>query len=370
MVWVGLKSLRKILNLTFSIKFQIFIKIKQYQNDKLKWSITMNKKLTSILITTACLAFGSANAEVIRIAHDNQLDTPLHKSLVKFKNELESQKNLDLSVEIYEGGQLGGVSEVTDMVQINNMQMTAAASVLMAPYIPEFNVLDLFFLFNDEAHAHRVLDSETGGKALLEAMSSRGFKGLGFGEVGFRHITSNLGPIDSEEVLSKVRLRSANNPMQIAAWRSVSATPIPLTWGEIYTSLQQNLINSQESAAFSVKSERFNEVQSNMTLSGHIYTNFVWFMNADFFNGLTTAQKNAIEEAASKAIAYQRDLAMKANNDVIGEMESLGVKVSSMPDSLKGVMAERMNSAISEEIRKRTGPELFDQVLDTVKRLK
>lgn len=329
----------------------------------------MNKKLTSVLIATTCWAFTAAHADVIRIAHDNQLDTPLHKSMVQFKNELEDQDDLGLSVEIYEGGQLGSVAEVTDMVQNNNMQMTAAASVLLAPYIPEFNVLDLFFLFDDEVHAHQVLDSETGGEALLDAMTSRGFKGLGFGEVGFRHMTSNLGAINSEEVLGNVRLRSANNPMQIAAWNAVEATPIPLAWGEIYTSLQQNLINSQESAAFSVKTERFYEVQSNMTLSGHIYTNFVWFMNADFFDGLSEAQQEAVESAAKRAIAYQRELAMEANNQVVGELESMGVEVSTMPDSLKAVMAERMNGAVREQLRERTGPELFDQVIETVERL-
>lgn len=330
----------------------------------------MNKILKPALIVITFLAFSESHAEVIRVAHDNQIDTPLHKSLVRFKNEIEGQGDLGLSVEIYEGGQLGGVSEVTNMVQANNMQMTAAASVLLAPYIPEFNVLDLFFLFDDEAHAHRVLDSDAGGGALLDAMESRGFKGLGFGEVGFRHMTSNFGPINSEEALGNVRLRSADNPMQISAWEAVGATPIPLAWGEIYTSLQQNLINSQESAAFSVKSERFYEVQSNMTLSSHIYTNFVWFMNADFFNGLSEAQQAAVEEAAKRAITYQRELAAEANTRVISELEELGVEVSTIPDSLKDFMANRMNGAIREQLRERTGPELFDQVVDTVKRLR
>lgn len=330
----------------------------------------MNKTITSIILATTCWAATAVHAQVIRIAHDNQLDTPLHKSLVQFKNELENQSDLGLQVEIYEGGQLGGVAEVTDMVQNNNMQMTAAASVLLAPYIPEFNVLDLFFLFDDEAHAHRVLDSDTGGMALLDAMAPRGFKGLGFGEVGFRHMTSNLGPINDEETLARVRLRSADNPMQIAAWRSVDATPIPLAWGEIYTSLQQNLINSQESAAFSVFSERFYEVQSHMTQSGHIYTNFVWFMNAGFFNRLSEAQQQAVLEAADRAIDYQRELALESNTNVVGQLEDLGVEVSVMPDSLKAVMAEKMNGAVRNQLRERTGPALFDQVIDTVERLR
>lgn len=330
----------------------------------------MKKILTSILVATACITSISAQSEVIRIAHDNQLDTPLHKSLVQFKTVLESQPNLDLQVEIFEAGQIGGVSEVTEMVLNGNIQMTAGASVLLAPYIPEFNVLDLFFLFDDEAHAHRVLDSKNGGQAILAAMKSKGFKGLGFGEVGFRHMTSNLGPISNKNTLGEVRLRSANNPMQIAAWKSVGATPIPLAWGEIYTSLQQNLINSQESAAFSVSSMRFNEVQDYMTISGHIYTNFVWFMNDDFFDDLNSDQKKAVLTASENAIDFQRKLAMEANTNVVDELKRSGMKVSVMPSSLTSIMATQMNGAIKDELRKRTGPALFDQVLETVERLR
>ncbi len=330
----------------------------------------MKKTLLSLIVATSFCASISAQAEVIRIAHDNQLDTPLHKSLVQFKNELESQPSLDLQVEIFESGQLGSVSEVTEMVQNGNIQMTAAASVLLAPYIPEFNVLDLFFLFDDENHAHKVLDSETGGQVLLDAMESKGFKGLGFGEVGFRHMTSNLGPISDENILGEVRLRSANNPMQITAWESVEATPIPLAWGEIYTSLQQNLINSQESAAFSVSSMRFNEVQNYLTLSGHIYTNFVWFMNDKMFKGLNSTQQEALIKSANKAIDYQRQLSMEANTNVVEELKESGMKVSVMPDSLKAVMAEKMNGAIKSKLRDRTGHALFDQVINTVENLR
>ena len=330
----------------------------------------MKKILTSIFVATACLASVSIQAEVIRIAHDNQVDTPLHQSLVQFKTALESQPSLDIQVEIFEAGQIGGVSEVTEMVLNGNIQMTAGASVLLSPYIPEFNVLDLFFLFDDEAHAHRVLDSKDGGQAILAAMKSKGFKGLGFGEVGFRHMTSNLGPISDKSTLENVRLRSANNPMQIAAWESVGATPIPLAWGEIYTSLQQNLINSQESAASSVSSMRFNEVQDYMTISGHIYTNFVWFMNDKFFNNLNKTQQKGVLKASEEAIDYQRKLAMEANTNVVDELKRTGMKVSVMPSSLTSIMAKQMNGAIKDDLRKRTGPELFDQVLDAVERLR
>lgn len=147
-------------------------------------------------ITALGLTLSSMNtfaSNVIRLAHDSQETSPVHKAMLHFEKELESRSNGELEVEIYPARQLGDVRETTELVQQGNLQMTFGASVLLSPYVPEFNVLDVFYLFEDEAQAHKALDSDKIGKPLLNSMESKGFHGLGFMEVGFpaSPITSN-----------------------------------------------------------------------------------------------------------------------------------------------------------------------------------
>ncbi|WP_258186373.1 TRAP transporter substrate-binding protein DctP [Vibrio sp. ZF 223] len=102
-------------------------------------------------ITALGLTLSSMNtfaSNVIRLAHDSQETSPVHKAMLHFEKELEARSNGELEVEIYPARQLGDVRETTELVQQGNLQMTFGASVLLSPYVPEFNVLDVFYLFD------------------------------------------------------------------------------------------------------------------------------------------------------------------------------------------------------------------------------
>ncbi|MEZ9231299.1 TRAP transporter substrate-binding protein [Vibrio amylolyticus] len=323
-------------------------------------------------ITALSLTLSSMNTfanNVIRLAHDSQETSPVHKAMLHFEKELESRSNGELEVEIYPARQLGDVRETTELVQQGNLQMTFGASVLLSPYVPEFNVLDVFYLFEDAAQAHKALDSDNIGKPLLTSMESKGFHGLGFMEVGFRSITNNKQPINSIEDLNGLKIRSASNPTQISAWKSVGTAPTPLSWGEIFTSLQQGLINSQESAIYSIYAERFYEAQEYLSLTNHIYTNYVLFMNKEFWDSLPSDQQALINEVSQETITKQRELAAKQNHEVIKELEAKGMTVNVVPTDVRAQMKEKMNAAVYEELRRKTGEELFDSVITEIEQL-
>ena len=300
---------------------------------------------------------------VIRIGHDSKESSPLHQAMLRFKHEVERRSASHIQVEIFAARQLGGVSETTEMVQQGNLQMTAGASVLLTSVVPEFNVLDLFYLFTNEAHAHAALDHPEIGGLLLNAMRRKGFHGIGFMEVGFRNVTSNQRPITRLADFDGIRIRSAANPTQIAAWKAAGASPVPLSWGEIFTSLQQGLIDSQESAVYSVYAERFFEVQRYLSMTGHMYTNYVWFANQEFWSSLSDDERHLVEISAAIAIREQRDLAALLNTRILADLQDAGIQVNDVDEAEKAVIRSRMNQAVSEEIRQRTGPQLFDRIL-------
>lgn len=326
--------------------------------------------LTALAIFLAWAGGGSEDANTIRIGHDSKESSPLHQALLYFKDEVESGSGNQLNVQIYPARQLGGVRETTEMVQQNNLQITVGASVLLTSIIPEFNVLDSFYLFESLEHAHQSLDHPEAGGLLMSAMGDKGFKGLGFMEVGFRSLTSSARPISDFEDLKGLKIRAASNPQQIRAWASIGTLPTPLSWGEIYTSLQQGLIDSQESSLYSVYAERFYEAQSYLSLTEHTYTNYAFFMNADYWNSLSSEHQILINRVSKETVVKQRELAAIQNDEVVGELEALGLKVNSVPDQVRLQMKAKMNDAVSSSLRQKTGPVLYDNIIAQINTLR
>lgn len=306
---------------------------------------------------------------VIRIGHDSKETSPLHKAMLLFEEQVEKNSNGEIIVEIYPARQLGGVRETTELVRQGNLQMTVGASVLLTSIVPEFNVLDMFYLFRDTEHAHRALDDDLIGGALLKEMESKGFHGLGFMEVGFRSITSNKRAINNFTDLQGLKIRAATNPAQIQAWKSVGTAPTPLSWGEIFTSLQQGLINTQESAIYSIYAERFYEAQRYLSLTDHIYTNYVWFANKSFWSGLDESQKAIVNKAARNAIDEQRRLSAVQNQEIIDELKNYGMQVNRVSDEVRASMKASMNGSVRDILREKTGPNLFDSILRSIESL-
>lgn len=320
----------------------------------------MKTQLFATITLAASLVAASASAQtVIRIAHAQPENSPLHEAMDHFKQTLEDRSEGSFEVEIFAGGQLGSVNEALDLVQSGNIQMATGASVLLSPSVPELGMLDQFLLFSDEEHARSTLDGPA-GDSLNAAMEERGLAGMGFLELGFRSFTGNR-PLDSLEAFDGFRMRSADNPVQIAAWRSIGAVPLPLAWGEIYSSLQQGLIDGQESALSSMVVERFYEVQSDVSLTGHIYWPEVWFANLDFVNSLSEEDRALMMEVAAETVSVQRDLVAAANAATLDQLTEAGLAVTELPAEDRQRMAETMNSAIEALIRERVGDAFFDE---------
>ena len=308
------------------------------------------------------MTYQARAGNVIRIAHDSKESSPLHRALLLFEQQVETDSQGEIVVEIYPARQVGGVRETTELVQQGNLQMTVGASVLLTSIVPEFNVLDMFYLFRDVEHAHRALDSDEIGGLLLKAMENKGFHGLGFMEVGFRSITSNKRSINTFADLNGLKIRAASNPAQIEAWKSVGTAPTPLSWGEIFTSLQQGLINTQESSIYSIYAERFYEAQKYLSLTDHIYTNYVWFVNKVFWDGLNDQQQAIIIRASKSTITKQRILAAELNSQIIGVLEENGMRINVVDAGVRAEMKLSMNTAVYDVLRNKTGPKLFDDI--------
>lgn len=324
-------------------------------------------KLSPILAFGAvALLAGPALADTtIRIGHATPESSPIHEALTYFETELEARSNGAIQVELFPGGQLGSVQEMTDLVQSGNITMTTGASVHLSSSVDELAVLDQFLLFENEEQARDLLDGDA-GQAIAAAMEERGLKSMGFMELGFRSFTNSRAPLDSYEAFEGLRMRSADNPIAIKAWRSVGAVPVPLAWGEIYSSLQQGLIDGQESALSSMIVERFFEVQKYVSLTGHIYWPELWLANLDWYDGMSDEDRALVDEVARETVELQRDLTAKANAATLDELKAAGLEVNELPAEDKQRLGATMNGAVEADIRAKVGDAFYDTFMTAI----
>ncbi|EKE43118.1 hypothetical protein OCGS_2709 [Oceaniovalibus guishaninsula JLT2003] len=312
-------------------------------------------------------ATGAQAETTIRIGHATPETSPIHQALTYFEEELEKRSDGEMQVEIFPGGQLGSVQEMTELVQSGNITMTTGASVLLSSTVDQLAILDQFLLFDDVDQARAVLDGPA-GDALSAAMEERGLKNMGFMELGFRSFTNSRAPLDSYDAFAGLRMRSADNPIAIAAWRSVDAVPVPLAWGEIYSSLQQGLIDGQESALSSMVVERFYEVQDYVSLTEHIYWPELWLADLNWFNGLTEDEQALVMEVAAETVERQRQIAADLNAATLEQLRAEGVEVNELPAEDKQKLGETMNAAIEPDIRAKVGNAFYDDFMSNLNR--
>jgi TRAP-type C4-dicarboxylate transport system substrate-binding protein len=142
--------------------------------------------------------------------------------------------------------------------------------------------------------------------------------------------------------------------------------PVPLAWGEIYSSLQQGLIDGQESALSSMIVERFFEVQDYVSLTGHIYWPELWMANADWYAGLSEAEREIIDTAAQETVTLQRELTAEANAATLAKLEEAGLAVNELPAEDRAKMGAMMNAAIEADIRGKVGDAVYDQFMSAL----
>lgn len=301
---------------------------------------------------------------VVRIGHDSSNGHPSHKALLEFEKAVEKRSENQIDVQLFPASQLGNASEIMEQVRRGDVEMGLGASTHFTKTFPELAVWESFYLFDDAAHAHRVLDGKA-GKATLDVLNSNGLTGLGYMEIGFRNFSNNNKPLKTMEDFEGLKIRGYN-PLQIKAWESLGLSLTNLSWDELFTSLQQNLIDGQESATTSFYDEKFYETQNYWSLTKHVYTNYLWYANSKFMDSLSDKNKKIIQEESENAIKSERELMEKLEKETLEKLPDEGVKVNEVPLEERYKMGEIMNDAIKTDIVEQTGQDLYDIVMNEI----
>ncbi len=294
---------------------------------KRMYGIAALAAVLTVVLTGAAFAVPEFVIKVGYILPETQSDHIIMRDV--FKKDIEEKSGGRISVELYPNGQLGGDRELIESVQLGTVQVAIPATSALAGFDKRFQVFDLPFLFKSKETAFKALDGELGHK-VDELLKPLGMRNLGYGENGYRHITNNRNPVRKPDDLKGIKLRTMENPLHLAFFKMLGANPTPMSFGELYTALQQGTVDGQENPVVLVYTAKFFEVQKFYSLTGHVYSATMLVANDDFFASMPEDLWKIVEDAGKRYVVEQRVLAEEQEHKFLDELKKVGLQINEL----------------------------------------
>ena len=310
------------------------------------------------------LAFGlmaSASAQTtMRISISTAQNSHQGVAIDVFAKEVEQRTGGRYKVQTFYNGALGGERESIEAVQLGTQELAFSSTGPVPNFVPEAKILDVPFLFRDKAHARAVLDGPI-GQDMLTKFDAKGFKALAWAENGFRHMTNSKRDVKVPEDLKGLKIRTMENPVHIAAYKGFGIITTPMAFPEVFTALQQGTVDGQENPLPVIISAKFDQVQKNLSLTGHVYSPCIFVMNKASFDKLSAEDKTAFLEAAKEGAKANRARVDQDDANGVAELRAKGMQVIDNVDKSKFVAQLSKTNA---EFEKQFGKANMDRIRD------
>lgn len=287
----------------------------------------------SLAVGVMCFALAddawAAKQIVVKFAHNGNTlpEDPQNIACAAFKKMVEDRSAGAIRVNIYPAAQLGDARTIAEGIQMGTIEMADLENGPLGRFVPEAMLWDLPFIFRDIKHAHTVLDGDI-GQFVQEKYIEKGIRHLAYNDGGFRYFTNNLRPITSMADLKGLKIRVMESKVMIDTINAFGASAIPMAFGELYTALQQGVVDGQENPMNLIFSQRFYEVQKFLSLSGHFYYPRQYVVSEIWWKGLSQEHRKIITEAAKEACNIQRAELVKCEIEMRNVLQEKGMKIN------------------------------------------
>ena len=269
---------------------------------------------------------GAGEVYTIRFAHIENAFTACAQGVEAFKKNVEEGSDGRITVEILGSGSMGGEREILEGVTMGTIEGGMAMSSLFTTYLPDWNVFDLPFVFKDRADWAAKVDGEM-GQLLAAETESIHVKVLSFFDGGFRVISNTKKPILGMDDFKGMKNRVGESTLMIDTHKALGDNPVPMSFGEIYTALQQGTIDGVDTSVIYVQDGNFQEVTKYCTLTNHTALQMVTFINQDFFDSLPADLQAVVMDASAKTTVEQRQIALEVDDKAMQIMKDAGMTI-------------------------------------------
>jgi len=326
--------------------------------------IHLKSLLASVLVGGTVLLSGPTNAQVsertLRWAQQNSLEHPQGLGARRFAELVEQKSGGKIKVRIFPGGQLGGDLQNVSALQGGTLDLMVLNAGLLVGIVKDFAVLDFPFVFSTAEEADAVVDGPV-GKKLFDKLPDKGLVGLGYFELGFRNVTNSKRPIARWEDFSGIKLRVIQSPLFIDLFNTLGANSVAMPFPEVYTALEQRVIDGQENPVTVIFDTKFQEVQKYLSLTRHIYNAQSVLLSKRTWDKLSAEERTIIQDALNEAKAYQRQVSREKNTQMLDAVKKAGMQVNEVAPQEIARIREKIKPVV-DKYTKEVGQALADEV--------
>lgn len=330
--------------------------------------------VTLVFVTAGCTGGGNGNGgeggdslkPEYKLTMNVSTDTAWGKGGVKFAELVKEYTDGKVNVKVYPNAQLTGGDQMrqVEMTQSGAIDFMLNSTINIAPTIAEFDAFSLPFLFPTYESVDAVIESGAADK-VFDVLPQYNMVGLGWGENGFREVTNNTRPITTPADMQGLKMRVVS-PIYIDIMRALGSNPIAMNWGEVFTSLQQGVIDGQENPIVGIIiPNKIYEVQKYLTNWHYSYDALALTVNKDAWESFPAELQEQIQRAATDAMAYQVQISRDGLGEGIEFLESQGMEVTDLTEEQLDEFRE-LTAPIYEEYAEKVGVEIVQAFEEAV----
>ncbi len=283
----------------------------------------------AFMLTAGLAESALAQKRVFKLGHVLPVEHSWHICASGFAKEVTEKTDGRLTINVFPNGQLGNEKDMVEGLQLGTLQMGLIGGGSFQDLEPKMGIANLPYAWVDHFHAYRAFDGELGDK-LLALLEKKGILGLAWWENGFRNITNNKRSIQTPEDLKGLKLRVTPIKMRLDTFNALEALPVPMPFTELYSALQQGVVDGQENPLAIIYSNHFYEVQKYLSMTGHIWGTAILVISKRDWKKISADDQSIVEKAAFKWRDEQRRMIRDSEADFMEKLKGKGMVVNTL----------------------------------------
>ena len=295
----------------------------------------MNKRVKALLLAaiTSLFAVGCNSSlskdddvRVMRVAHNQGEEHPIHLALKEFEKIVEEKTNKAIDIQVYPNELLGGQREAVELTQTGAIDIAVGSISLLESFNKSYSVFNLPYLFDSKEHYHSVMNDEEIMNQIYESTRESGFVGLTWFDAGSRNMYTTDKPIMKPEDLKGKKIRVQQSQTNIRMMELLGGSATPMSFGEVYTALQQKVIDGAENNELALTNNKHGEVAKHYSYNQHAMIPDILIMNAKLLDSLSEEHRKIILDTVDEINKFEVNAWEDKVEEAVEQSKAIGVK--------------------------------------------